>query len=184
MNPNKINSIKKGHVFIVMGVSSTGKSTIGDSLAKKINAKFIDGDDLHPKANILKMSSGFPLIDVDRVPWLERIRDAVFSIEMKNETAVIVCSALKKQYRQQICDGNEQVTFLHLHGDFELVKKRMQDRKGHFMPIKLLRNQFLTLEIPQEDETNVISIDIDGSREQVIERCVIAVQNVINGKYR
>jgi len=183
MNSNRISVEKKGHVFIIMGVSSTGKSTIGASLAKSINAKFIDGDDLHPKANILKMSSGLPLVDEDRIPWLERIRDAAFSIEKKNETAVIVCSALKKKYRQQICDGNEHITFLFLHGDFELVKNRMIERKDHFMPITLLRNQFLTLEVPQSDEMNVIPIDIDGSREQVIKRCVIAVKNVINGLF-
>ena len=86
-----------GRIYIVMGVSSTGKSSVGDALAKRIGAKFIDGDDLHPKANILKMSSGQPLNDADRVPWLERIRDAAFSIEKKNEIAVIVCSALKKK---------------------------------------------------------------------------------------
>lgn len=169
-----------GRVFIIMGVSSTGKSTIGESLAKKIHAKFIDGDDLHPKANILKMSSGLALSDEDRVPWLERIRDAAFSIEMKNETGVIVCSALKKKYRQQICDGNKSITFLHLHGDFELVKERMQDRTGHFMPIKLLTNQFDTLEIPQEDEVNVVFIDINGSQEQVLNRCVLVTQNIIS----
>lgn len=169
-----MNEKKIGHVFIVMGVSSTGKSTIGESLAKKINAKFIDGDDLHPKANILKMSSGLPLSDEDRKPWLERIRDAAFSIEMKQETGVLVCSALKKKYRQQICDGNNHIVFLHLHGDFDLVKERMQDRAGHFMPIKLLKSQFETLEMPQEDETNVIPIDIDGTQEEVVLRCVNA----------
>lgn len=169
MNQNKI-----GHIFIVMGVSSTGKSTIGEGLAKKIKAKFIDGDDLHPKANILKMSSGLSLDDQDRMPWLERIRDAAFSIEKKNETGVIVCSALKKKYRQQICDGNNNIIFLHLYGDFDLVKERMQDREGHFMPIKLLKSQFETLEIPQQDETNVIPIDINGSQDQVIDRCVNA----------
>jgi len=182
MNQEKVSIPQVGHVFIIMGVSSTGKSTIGYSLAEKINAKFIDGDDLHPKENILKMSSGLPLIDGDRIPWLERIRDAAFSIEMKNETAVIVCSALKRQYRQQICDGNQHITFLHLHGDFELVKKRMEDRNGHFMPIKLLQNQFSTLEVPQEDEINVIRIDIDGCLEEVVERCIIATQNVLNNR--
>jgi len=170
-----MNQKKIGHVFIVMGVSSTGKSTIGESLAKKIKAKFIDGDDLHPKANILKMSSGLPLSDEDRKPWLERIRDAAFSIEMKKETGVLVCSALKKKYRQQICDGNNSIIFLHLHGEFDLVKERMKDRAGHFMPIKLLKSQFETLEIPQGDEINVIPIDINGTQEQVVERCVNAV---------
>lgn len=177
-----MSKIKAGHVFLVMGVSSTGKSTIGECLAKKIHAKFIDGDDLHPKENILKMSSGLALTDKDRVPWLERIRDTTFSIEKKNETAVIVCSALKKKYRQQICEGNNNITFLHLHGDFNLVKERMLDRRGHFMPIELLKNQFDTLEIPQKDEVNVTCIDIDGSQSQVVNRCVAVAQNILSRK--
>jgi len=174
----EMNQKQIGYIFIIMGVSSTGKSTIGEGLAKRINAKFIDGDDLHPKANILKMSSGLSLDDQDRMPWLERIRDAAFSIEKKNEPGVIVCSALKKKYRQQICDGNKNITFLHLHGDFSLVRERMKDRKGHFMPVELLKNQFDTLETPKEDEGNVIRIEITGSQEEVINRCVRAALEV------
>ncbi|WP_413700345.1 gluconokinase [Psychromonas sp. KJ10-10] len=170
-----------GRVFIVMGVSSTGKSTIGEALAKKFLAKFIDGDDLHPKANILKMENGYALEDEDRVPWLERIGDVAYSIQRKNETAFIVCSALKKKYRQQISAGNTNINFIYLHGDFELVKARMQVRRGHFMPIQLLNSQFDTLEIPQEDEVNVVRIDIRGSQEQVLERCTLAIQNIISG---
>lgn len=158
-----------GRIFIIMGVSSTGKSSVGSALAKKMNVKFIDGDDLHPKANILKMSAGEALNDEDRSPWLERIRDAAFSIEKKNEVAVIVCSSLKQKYRQQICDGNVGITFLHLYGEFELVKQRMQDRTGHFMPVELLKNQFDTLEMP--DENNVITIEINQSFESVVESC-------------
>lgn len=169
-----------GKVYLVMGVSSTGKSSIGQALATKIGAKFIDGDDLHPKANILKMSSGQALNDDDRAPWLERIRDAAFSIEQKNETAVIVCSALKRKYRDQIREGNSNITFLHLHGEFELVKERMQDRKGHFMPVSLLQNQFDTLEMAMTDEPNMVQIDIDGNFDTVLERCVNTALNAQN----
>jgi len=158
-----------------MGVSSTGKSSVGTALAKAINAKFIDGDDLHPRHNILKMSNKQPLNDDDRAPWLERIRDAAFSLEKKNETGIIVCSALKKKYRDLIRDGNEHVTFLHLAGDFDLVLARMQARKGHFMPVELLKNQFETLEMPDASESNVIHIDIDGSFDEVVDRCVTAI---------
>ncbi|MFV0576433.1 MAG: gluconokinase [Vibrio sp.] len=163
-----------GKVFLIMGVSSTGKSSVGQAFANVMNSKFIDGDDLHPKANILKMSSGMALDDNDRAPWLERIRDAVFSIEQKSETAVIVCSALKRKYRDQIRDGNQNITFLHLYGDFELVKGRMQDRRGHFMPLSLLQNQFDTLEVPTLDEPDVIEISIDGDFNAVVGRCVKA----------
>ncbi len=86
-----------GRSFILMGVSSTGKSSVGAALAQALSAKFIDGDDLHPRNNILKMASKQPLNDEDRAPWLERIRDAAFSLEQKNETGIIVCSALKKE---------------------------------------------------------------------------------------
>lgn len=85
-----------GNSIIVMGVCASGKTTIGEKIAQRLGAKFIDGDDLHPKANILKMSRGEPLNDDDRKPWLERIRDAAFSLESKNEQGIIVCSALKK----------------------------------------------------------------------------------------
>lgn len=165
----------KGQSFILMGVSSTGKSSVGIALAKAIGAKFIDGDDLHPRHNILKMANKQPLNDDDRAPWLERIRDAAFSLEKKNETGIIVCSALKKKYRDLIRDGNEHVTFLHLAGDFDLVLSRMQARKGHFMPVELLKSQFDTLEVPDESESNVIHIDIDGSFDEVVERCVTAI---------
>lgn len=173
----KMNTLASGAVFIVMGVASSGKSSIGQALATALNIKFIDGDDLHPKANILKMAAGQQLNDQDRIPWLERIRDAAFSIEKKNENAIIVCSALKQKYRQLICEGNNQVTFLLLHGSFELVLQRMQQRKGHFMPVTLLKSQFDALELPDKDEKNIIKIDINGSFDEVVTRCIEATQN-------
>ncbi|MBF9001995.1 MULTISPECIES: gluconokinase [Vibrio] len=159
-----------------MGVSSCGKSSIGAAVARQLEAKFIDGDDLHPKANILKMKSGHPLNDDDRAPWLERINDAVFSIEMKHEEGIIVCSALRQKYRDQIRQGNSKLTFIHLYGDFELVKGRMLAREDHFMPIELLKSQFETLEKPTIEETDVIEVSIDGSFDDVVARCVTAIK--------
>ncbi|WP_315709066.1 gluconokinase [Brenneria uluponensis] len=167
---------KGGKSFVLMGVASTGKSTIGAALARALGAKFIDGDDLHPRHNILKMASGHPLNDDDRLPWLERIRDAAFSMEKKNETGIIVCSALKKKYRDMIRDGNEHVAFIHLYGSFELVLARMQARTGHFMPVELLKSQFETLEMPGDDEPDVLHVDIDGDFDDVVTRCVNAVR--------
>lgn len=169
----------KGKVFILMGVSSTGKTTIGTALAEQFGMKLIDGDDLHPRANILKMASGLPLNDDDRRPWLERINDAAFSLEQKSENGIIVCSALKKAYRDQIRQGNQQLTFLFLHGSFELIQQRMAQRKGHFMKTAMLQSQFDTLEIPQADENDVIFIDIDGTFEQVVARCAEAVSPLL-----
>lgn len=168
-----------GKVFILMGVSSTGKTTIGTALAEQFGMKLIDGDDLHPRANILKMASGLPLNDDDRRPWLERINDAAFSLEQKSENGIIVCSALKKAYRDQIRQGNQKLTFLFLHGSFELIQQRMAQRKGHFMKTAMLQSQFDTLEIPQADENDVIFIDIDGTFEQVVARCAEAVSPLL-----
>jgi len=165
-----------GRSIIIMGISGCGKSSVGEALARVIGAKFIDGDDLHPKANIIKMAAGNPLNDADRAPWLERIRDAAFSIEQKNETGVIVCSALKKRYRDIIREGNNHLLFLHLCGSFELVLERMKARKTHFMPVELLQSQFDALEEPLASETDIKKIDIDGTLEEVLERCVAAVR--------
>ncbi|TCP93529.1 gluconate kinase (SKI family) [Cricetibacter osteomyelitidis] len=169
----------QGKSFILMGVSSTGKTSVGTEVAHRLGIKLIDGDDLHPRANIIKMGQGQPLNDDDRAPWLERIRDAAFSLEKKSEIGIIVCSALKKKYRDLIRDGNEQVKFLFLHGSFELVLQRMQQRKGHYMKTEMLKSQFDTLEVPQADETDVIPIDINGSFEDVVERCITALKPLI-----
>ncbi|EAS45572.1 gluconokinase [Photobacterium profundum] len=164
-----------GKSIIVMGVSACGKSTVGQLLANRIGAKFIDGDDLHPKANILKMSRGEPLDDKDREPWLERIRDAAFSLESKNETGVLVCSALKKSYRDQIREGNSNVTFLFLDGDFELILERMRSRTGHFMKENMVRSQFDVLERPT-NEHQVITVDINNSMDGVLNNAISALE--------
>lgn len=165
-----------GKSIIVMGVSGCGKSTIGARIAERLQAKFIDGDDLHPRANIEKMRQGQPLDDHDRAPWLERIRDAAFSLENKNEQGIIVCSALKKIYRDQIRDGNQHVTFLFLDGAKDLILKRMQARQGHFMKTGMLDSQFATLERPTAEEQDVLSISIDGDIEEVVNQAILALQ--------
>ncbi|TMX44223.1 gluconate kinase [Vibrio rotiferianus] len=156
-----------GSSVVVMGVCASGKTTIGEHLAKKLGRKFIDGDDLHPRANIQKMASGQPLNDDDRKPWLERIRDAAYSLESKNEHGIIVCSALKKIYRDQIREGNENVSFLFLDGSKELILERMRARQGHFMKENMVNSQFETLERP-EDEPRTIFVSIDATIEEVV----------------
>lgn len=171
--------MRTGKSFIFMGVSSTGKTSVGTEVARRLGIKIIDGDDLHPRTNILKMAQGQPLNDQDRAPWLERINDATFSLEQKSEVGIIVCSALKKKYRDQIRHGNDQVKFVFLHGSFDLILERMQQRQGHFMKVDMLKSQFETLEVPQADETDVTAIDISGSFEEVVDRCVTALQGLI-----
>lgn len=165
-----------GSSIIVMGVSGSGKSTIAALIAQQLHTKFIDGDDLHPRANIQKMGRGEPLNDEDRAPWLERIRDAAFSLEQKNEQAVIVCSALKKSYRDQIRDGNQQVTFLFLNGSKAQILERLSARKGHFMKSSMLDSQFAALECPSADEIDVIEVSIEGDIHTVVERAIKALQ--------
>ncbi|WP_454905673.1 gluconokinase [Aggregatibacter sp.] len=165
-----------GKSFILMGVSSTGKTSVGTEVAHRLGIKLIDGDDLHPRANIIKMDEGHPLNDEDRAPWLERIRDAAFSLEHKSEVGIIVCSALKKKYRDQIRDGNNNVKFLFLHGSYDVILERMRQRKGHYMKESMLKSQFETLEVPGADEPDVISIDINAPFDEVVERCIQALQ--------
>ncbi|MGL6017690.1 MAG: gluconokinase [Gibbsiella quercinecans] len=165
-----------GKSIILMGVSSSGKSTIGAALAQEIHAKFIDGDDLHPRANIQKMASGQPLNDDDRAPWLERLNDAAYSLVHKNETGIIVSSALKRRYRDRLRKDNDNMVFIYLKGSFDVILSRMKARAGHFMPPELLKSQFDALEAPGPDEKDVICIDIDTDVASVVQRCVTALK--------
>lgn len=165
-----------GKSIILMGVSGSGKSTIGAAVAREIKAKFIDGDDLHPRANIQKMASGQPLNDEDRAPWLQRLNDAAYSLNHKNESGIIVCSALKRRYRDLLRKDNDNMVFIYLKGSFEVILARLQARSGHFMPTELLKSQFEALEEPGTDEKDVICVDIDTDVEGVVGRCVAALK--------
>ena len=147
-----------------MGVSGCGKSTIGKALATKINAKFIDGDDLHPKSNIEKMSKGIPLEDIDRKPWLIDVGKALAS----GENVVIACSALRHSYRDLIRQYAPDAIFLHLTGSRELLEHRMSLRGGHFMKPKMLESQLATLEALQSDEIGG-DFDVAKTPEQIID---------------
>ncbi|CNI35863.1 MULTISPECIES: gluconokinase [Yersinia] len=164
-----------GRSIIVMGVSGSGKTTVGEAVARRIHAKFIDGDDLHPRANIQKMGSGHPLNDEDRMPWLERLSDAAYSLNHKNETGIIVCSALKRRYRDRLREGNPEMAFLYLKGSFDVIMERLKARAGHFMPTDLLKSQFDALEEPGSEEPDVICVDIDADIDEVVARCVLAL---------
>ncbi|AKF36323.1 gluconokinase [Yersinia enterocolitica] len=165
-----------GRSIIVMGVSGSGKTTVGEAVARRIHAKFIDGDDLHPRANIQKMGSGHPLNDEDRMPWLERLSDAAYSLHHKNESGIIVCSALKRRYRDRLREGNPEMVFLYLKGSFDVIMERLKARSGHFMPTDLLKSQFEALEEPGSEEPDVICVDIDADIDEVVQRCVLALE--------
>ena len=139
-------------IFYTMGVSGTGKTTIGKLLAKNLNIPFFDGDDYHPKENIDKMSSGKALDDDDRYGWLAALNE--LAIENRKSGAVIACSALKEKYREQLKTNIEkEAVFVYLEGSFEEVESRLDNRKGHFMTSDLLKSQFDTLEPPNGEIT-------------------------------
>ena len=161
------------HHIVVMGVAGCGKSTVGAALAERLGAGFLDGDSLHPQANIDKMASGTPLNDDDRAPWLAEIGRR---FPASNSALVIACSALKRSYRDIIRSADPSVVFVHLHGTRELLNARMTARPGHFMPASLLDSQLATLEPLQDDEAGVV-VDIANSVEDIVNE----VRTTLNG---
>lgn len=159
-------------LFVVMGVSGCGKSTIASALAVATGGTAVDGDDFHPEDNIRKMSDGIALTDADRWPWLDKVAQAMREGDGRIFCA---CSALKRSYRDRIrAAAGEPVTFLHLRGSKQLISGRMNSRPGHFMPPSLLDSQFATLEIPGQDEAS-IEVDIAASETDVVASLLQAI---------
>ncbi|WP_178989328.1 NADP-dependent phosphogluconate dehydrogenase [Winogradskyella schleiferi] len=151
-------------VIFIIGVSGSGKSTIGQLLADNLNSPFFDGDDFHPENNIKKMANGQPLNDDDRQDWLETLNELAKQ-QLANNSCVIVCSALKQKYRDILNRDIESKTkWVHLSGTFNQISKRLQSREGHFMPSELLKSQFDILESPKE----AIQIDISLTPENIV----------------
>jgi gluconokinase len=151
--------------LVVMGVSGSGKSTVGAALSQRLRVPFADADDFHPQANIEKMSAGHALDDNDRRPWLEAI--GIWLVEHP-QGGVMSCSALKRKYRDQLRHHAHGVAFLLLHGSPDVIRKRQASRPGHFMPASLLNSQFATLEQLAPDELGV-TIDVDQSVDAIVE---------------
>lgn len=154
-----------GSPLVVMGVSGSGKSTVGAAIAQRLRVPFADADDFHPAANIAKMSSGHALDDDDRFPWLEVIGAWLAS---HDTGGVMSCSALKRKYRDQLRAHCPDVLFVHLDGTHDVITRRQSSRPGHFMPPSLLASQFETLEPLGQDERGVL-IDIDQSIDAIVE---------------
>ncbi|KMO75195.1 MAG: gluconokinase [Mycolicibacterium rufum] len=152
--------------IVVMGVSGSGKSTVGAALAQRLRVPFADADDFHPAANIAKMTAGHPLDDDDRHPWLEAIGD--WLAQRCATGGVMSCSALKRSYREQLRRHCPDVQFLHLAGTPEVIGRRQASRPGHFMPASLLASQFATLEPLDADERGT-TIDVDQSIDTIID---------------
>lgn len=149
-------------IAVIMGVSGSGKTTVARALSQAIGWPFEEGDSLHPKANVEKMSRGEPLTDADRAPWLAAIGRWMDDEAGKGEAAILTCSALKRAYRDQLRDGRPQVRFVFLTGPTDLILERMEQRKGHFMKPQMLDSQLRTLEPPTPDERPIV-VDVSQS---------------------
>jgi len=153
-------------VYVVMGSSGVGKSTIAKAVAQKYNCIFMEGDDFHSEENVKLMSSGQALNDSNRAPWLKALSCAAAANRQAN-SVFITCSALKRRYRDEIRSHIPDAKFVHLHGEFDYVGALLQSREGHFMPLSLLRSQFDTLEVLEADELG-ITIPIEKGVDDVL----------------
>lgn len=158
--------------IVVMGVSGSGKSTVGAALAQRLRVPFADADDFHPAANIAKMSAGHPLDDDDRRPWLETIGNWLAE---HADGGVMSCSALKRTYRDQLRSHCPEVEFLHLAGTPDVIGRRQASRPGHFMPASLLKSQFDTLE-PLESDERGVAVDVDQNIDAIVESYLSAIR--------
>jgi gluconokinase len=166
-------SRKRMHI-VVMGVSGTGKTSVGEELAEELGCEFVEGDSLHPRRNIEKMEHGIPLTDEDRWPWLQAIADMVAVRDHEGTSTVVTCSALKRKYRDLLRDA-APMFFVHLDAPFDVLEARMRQRTKHFMPASLLRSQVDTLEPLDDDEAGEV-VDVSPALDVVVEEAVNAVR--------
>ena len=154
--------------LIVMGVSGSGKTTVGEGLASRLGWRYADADQFHPASNIAKMSAGHALTDEDRWPWLRAIAAEIDRVRAAGDHLVVGCSALKRAYRDVLVHGRDDVRLVYLEGTQALIADRLNKRKGHFMPPGLLTSQFKTLEPPTPDE-RPIKVSIDATADAIVD---------------
>lgn len=151
-------------ILILMGVAGSGKTTIGQLLAQELHWPFYDGDDFHPLANIDKMSRGVALTDEDRAAWLARLRQLIERLLSEHQSAILACSALKQSYRHDLKGEDDEVQFVYLKGDRDLMRQRLAQRSGHFMKVNLLTSQFEALEEPR----GVLTVDAARTPQAIV----------------
>ena len=162
-------------IIVVMGVSGSGKTTVAAMLAGRLKVHFLEGDELHPPANVQKMRSGTPLSDEDRWPWLNAIAARIDEWRAAGDGGVVTCSALKRAYRRIIVGDRREVALVYLKGSPELIHHRMAQRHEHFMPVALLDSQFKTLEEPGPDERPIV-VDVAPSPAALVATIVSKLQ--------
>ena len=159
---------------VVMGVSGSGKTTVAERLAERLDWEFAEGDDFHPRANVEKMAAGHPLDDDDRWPWLRTIGGWIDQREATGRSVVVTCSTLKRSYRDLLREGRPSVWFAHVTADAELLRSRVEGRTGHYMPASLLESQLATLQPLQPDEAGA-EISGAGSPDAVVDDLLAAL---------
>lgn len=159
------------NLYVVMGITGSGKSTVGARLAKALGVDFVEGDDYHPPENIRRMAAGIPLTDDDRADWLRALAARLRGASETGVGLVVTCSALKRSYRDRLRAAAPEVQFVYLQGSRELIAERVTGRRGHFMPASLLDSQFATLEEPGSDEP-VWTCDIEHAPQQIVDDIV------------
>ena len=150
-------------VILLMGVTGSGKTTIGQALAESLDWQFVDADGFHPPPNVAKMRAGIPLDDADRAPWLAALRTHIVGWLNSKANVVLACSALKQAYRDELV-ASPDVRLIYLRGSSELIKARLKERHGHYMDPNLLSSQFATLEQPHD----ALTVDVDASVNEIV----------------
>lgn len=161
-------------IYVVMGVSGCGKSTVGEALATHLGVDFIEGDRVHPPENVARMAAGIPLTDADRQGWLEALASHIADARRAERGLVVSCSALKRRYRDILRSAASDVRFVFLKGERDLLAARMAERPGHYMPVSLLDSQFAALEEPAADE-NAWIFDVAQAPEAIVSALIARI---------
>lgn len=170
--PGRVHAMPAPRVLVVMGVSGSGKSTVAARLAERLGWIFVDGDAFHSPEHVAKMKAGHALDDGDRAPWLAALAAWIDARIAAREPGVIVCSALRRAYRDVLTRGRAEVGLVYLEGTRALIAQRLAARQGHFMPIQLLDSQFAVLEPPAPEE-RAIAVGIEGDPDAIVDAILL-----------
>jgi gluconokinase len=171
--------MSRPRVIVVMGVSGSGKTTVGAMLAGRLGWEFVDGDDFHPPANVAKMHAGHPLTDEDRWPWLDSVARWIDAVRGTDGHGVVACSALRRAYRDRLAAGRPDVQIVLLQGDPALIAKRQAARPQHYMPASLVASQFATLERPGADE-QVLEVSVAPPPAEILDGIMAKLDQAVN----